>query len=155
MSAPVLALADDPAAVALRELAPLLDARYLAWQDSALCAYVGGDVWFPDKGEPTGAAKRVCADCTVQAECLEYALDHDERFGIWGGKSERERRRIRARQIAEGTRAPSVRRCTSGKHLMTPDNIYVYSGNNTKTCRACKAERDAERRQREQMRRAA
>ena len=74
------------------------------------------------------------------------------RFGVYGGKSERERRRIRARQITEGTRAPSERRCASGRHLMTPDNIYVYPGNGAKTCRACKDDRKAERR--DQMRRA-
>ena len=42
-------------------------------------------------------AKRICAQCTVKSECLEYALKNDERFGIWGGLSERERRRLRKR----------------------------------------------------------
>jgi WhiB family redox-sensing transcriptional regulator len=42
-----------------------------------------------------GEAKRICSGCEVRAECLEYALAHDERFGIWGGLSERERRRLR------------------------------------------------------------
>ena len=42
-----------------------------------------------------GAAKKVCTGCEVRAECLEYALAHDERFGIWGGLSERERRRLK------------------------------------------------------------
>jgi WhiB family redox-sensing transcriptional regulator len=42
-------------------------------------------------------AKRVCLSCEVRQECLEYALAHDERFGIWGGLSERERRRLKRR----------------------------------------------------------
>lgn len=65
-----------------------------SWQDFALCATVGGDAWFPEKGKGAKAAKAVCRQCFVRAECLEYALDHDERWGIWGAKSERERRDI-------------------------------------------------------------
>ena len=53
---------------------------------------------FPEKGGSTRDAKRVCTGCTVRAECLEFALANDERFGIWGGLSERERRRLRLQQ---------------------------------------------------------
>ena len=49
----------------------------------------------PEKGGSTREAKKVCRGCEVRAECLEYALEHDERFGIWGGLSERERRRLK------------------------------------------------------------
>jgi hypothetical protein len=65
------------------------------WMGDAACAEIGGDEWFPDKGGSTREAKRICARCPVRAECLDYALAHDERFGIWGGVSERERRRIK------------------------------------------------------------
>lgn len=65
------------------------------WRDSALCASVGGNVFFPEKGEPTRPAKSVCRRCPVTAECLAYALDIDARHGVWGGLSERERRRLR------------------------------------------------------------
>jgi WhiB family transcriptional regulator, redox-sensing transcriptional regulator len=65
------------------------------WQDDALCAQTDPEAFFPEKGGSTRAAKRVCRACTVTAECLEYALEHDERFGIWGGFSERERRRLK------------------------------------------------------------
>jgi WhiB family redox-sensing transcriptional regulator len=41
----------------------------------------------------------VCRSCDVRAECLEYALEHDERFGIWGGMSERERRRLKREAV--------------------------------------------------------
>ena len=65
------------------------------WQDRALCAQTDPEAFFPEKGGSTREAKRVCRNCEVRAECLEYALDHDERFGIWGGMSERERRRLK------------------------------------------------------------
>ena len=55
-----------------------------SWQDRALCAQTDPEAFFPEKG-----------GCEVKAECLEYALANDERFGIWGGLSERERRRIK------------------------------------------------------------
>jgi len=67
----------------------------LAWQDRALCAQTDPEAFFPEKGGSTREAKRVCRGCEVRAECLEYALEHDERFGIWGGMSERERRRLK------------------------------------------------------------
>jgi WhiB family transcriptional regulator, redox-sensing transcriptional regulator len=71
------------------------DARGLAWQDRALCAQTDPEAFFPEKGGSTREAKKVCRACEVRPECLEYALEHDERFGIWGGLSERERRRLK------------------------------------------------------------
>jgi WhiB family transcriptional regulator, redox-sensing transcriptional regulator len=71
------------------------DAGELSWQDRALCAQTDPEAFFPEKGGSTREAKRVCRSCEVRAECLEYALENDERFGIWGGLSERERRRLK------------------------------------------------------------
>jgi WhiB family redox-sensing transcriptional regulator len=65
------------------------------WQDRALCAETDPESFFPEKGGSTREAKRICSGCEVRAECLEYALAHDERFGIWGGLSERERRKLK------------------------------------------------------------
>jgi WhiB family redox-sensing transcriptional regulator len=65
------------------------------WQERALCAQTDPEAFFPEKGGSTREAKRICMGCEVRAECLEYALAHDERFGIWGGLSERERRRLK------------------------------------------------------------
>jgi WhiB family redox-sensing transcriptional regulator len=65
------------------------------WQERALCAQTDPEAFFPEKGGSTREAKRICSGCEVRAECLDYALAHDERFGIWGGLSERERRRLR------------------------------------------------------------
>ena len=67
----------------------------LFWQERALCAQTDPEAFFPEKGGSTREAKKVCVSCDVRAECLEYALAHDERFGIWGGLSERERRRLK------------------------------------------------------------
>lgn len=74
-----------------------IDGDPLAWQEDALCAQTDPEAFFPEKGGSTRDAKRICGQCTVRAECLEYALKNDERFGIWGGLSERERRRLRRR----------------------------------------------------------
>jgi WhiB family redox-sensing transcriptional regulator len=67
------------------------------WYELAACRGRDADCFFPEKGGSTRAAKRICQTCVVQAECLEYALANDERFGIWGGMSERERRRLKKR----------------------------------------------------------
>lgn len=69
----------------------------LAWQADALCAQTDPEAFFPEKGGSTREAKKICQQCEVSAQCLEYALQNDERFGIWGGLSERERRRLRRR----------------------------------------------------------
>lgn len=66
----------------------------LSWQDASLCAQADPEAFFPEKGRSTRAAKAVCARCPVRRPCLEYALGHGERFGIWGGLSERQRRRL-------------------------------------------------------------
>jgi WhiB family redox-sensing transcriptional regulator len=77
-------------------VAPIND-REPEWGDFALCAETDPEAFFPEKGGSTRNAKMVCARCPVRRDCLETALDRDERFGIWGGLSERERRRLRRR----------------------------------------------------------
>lgn len=71
----------------------------LTWQERSLCAQTDPEAFFPEKGGSTREAKKVCVGCDVRSECLEYALDKDERFGIWGGLSERERRKLRKRAV--------------------------------------------------------
>ena len=75
------------------------DAEDLGWQDRALCAQTDPEAFFPEKGGSTREAKKVCRGCEVRAECLEFALENDERFGIWGGMSERERRRLKREAV--------------------------------------------------------
>ena len=64
------------------------------WRSSAVCAQTDPRLFFPGKGGGVNPAKRVCRGCPVQAECLEFGLH--ERYGVWGGLSERERRRVAA-----------------------------------------------------------
>jgi WhiB family redox-sensing transcriptional regulator len=71
----------------------------LEWQERALCAQTDPEAFFPEKGGSTREAKRVCMSCEVRVQCLDYALENDERFGIWGGLSERERRRVKKRAV--------------------------------------------------------
>lgn len=80
----------------LMGLAALL-AEHADWQERALCAQTDPEAFFPEKGGSTREAKQVCLGCEVKAECLEYALARQERFGVWGGLSERERRRLQSR----------------------------------------------------------
>ena len=75
------------------------DAEENGWQERALCAQTDPEAFFPEKGGSTREAKRVCLTCDVRGECLEYALQNDERFGIWGGLSERERRKLKKRAV--------------------------------------------------------
>lgn len=70
----------------------------LAWQGQGVCAQTDPETFFPDKGGSTAAAKRMCIRCDVKDVCLEYALATDQRHGVWGGMSERERRRLKAAQ---------------------------------------------------------
>lgn len=70
------------------------------WWDYALCAEVGGDLFFPERGGSGTKAKRICARCEVTQECGRWALDNDIRIGVWGGMSERERRKIRRAERA-------------------------------------------------------
>ena len=64
------------------------------WQARGACK---GKInhFFPSRGESVAHAKKICAECPVQGECLEYALENSELFGVWGGMSERQRQRIR------------------------------------------------------------
>lgn len=71
------------------------------WHDQANCLGVDPDLFFPERGASTREAKEVCRGCVVRVDCLEFALQNGEKFGIWGGLSERERRRIRRQRVQE------------------------------------------------------
>ena len=82
--------------------APVVVARDLLgtppeWQERGLCSQTDPEAFFPEKGGSTREAKKICAGCEVRPECLAYALANGERYGIWGGMSERERRRLARR----------------------------------------------------------
>lgn len=67
----------------------------LSWQAKARCLEVDPEIFFPERGGSSKAARSVCGQCEVRVECLRYALRNREQFGIWGGTSERERRKLR------------------------------------------------------------
>jgi len=69
--------------------------RGFAWHDSASCRGADPDLFFPKRGASTRPAKDICLECPVQVKCLDHAVDPGEKFGIWGGTSEKERRKIR------------------------------------------------------------
>jgi WhiB family redox-sensing transcriptional regulator len=81
------------APAAPRNLLPLVPD--LSWQENALCAQAGPEFFFPAPGSSTREAKQLCGACEGRVACLEYALAHDERFGVWGGLSEKERIRLK------------------------------------------------------------
>jgi WhiB family redox-sensing transcriptional regulator len=64
------------------------------WMLDALCAQTDPEIFFPEKGGSSRAAKSVCARCDVREQCLRYALEHDEKLGIYGGLAPRERRAL-------------------------------------------------------------
>lgn len=76
------------------------------WYSQALCPETDPDAFYPEKGGSTAEAKKVCRGCPVRTQCLQWALDNDERFGVWGGLSDRERRRLKR----SGDRQPQPRR---------------------------------------------
>ena len=78
------------------------------WQRYANCMGVDPELFFPERGASTREAKEVCRGCVVRVDCLEFAIANGEKFGIWGGMSERERRRVRrARVLAQTGHAAS------------------------------------------------
>jgi len=83
----------------------LIGGPHQTWQRKANCMGVDPDLFFPERGSSTREAKEVCRGCVVREECLEYAVTYGEKFGIWGGLSERERRKIRRRRTLEAKAA--------------------------------------------------
>lgn len=69
------------------------------WMEAALCSQTDPELFFPELGASTRDAKAICAQCPVLARCRAYALEHRER-GVWGGTSDQDRARLRARARA-------------------------------------------------------
>ena len=73
-----------------------------SWMDQAACRGVDPGLFFPERGARAAfdRIRAICETCPVQVECLEYALEINTQHGFWGGKSERERRRMRRERKA-------------------------------------------------------
>lgn len=77
------------------------------WHEQGLCQQVDPELFYPEKGagpNKVRQAKQVCAACPVKPECRQWAIANDEVYGVWGGTSETERRRIRERERARKVR---------------------------------------------------
>lgn len=68
--------------------------KNLVWRQRAACRGDDPDIFYPVSEEDAEEAKSICGACPVREACLEYALGHRERDGVWGGATERERRRM-------------------------------------------------------------
>jgi len=80
------------------------------WMTQGNCRTSPPDVFFPSDGVGVEVARRLCADCPVKEPCLEYALRNHIEHGVWGGASERERRRIARRRRLEAAASVSTSR---------------------------------------------
>jgi WhiB family transcriptional regulator, redox-sensing transcriptional regulator len=77
------------------------------WMRKGRCRDISPSVFFPSDGVGVEVARAICADCPVKAPCLEYALENKIDHGVWGGASERERRRIARRRRLEAAAVKS------------------------------------------------
>ena len=66
------------------------------WQDRAACFGIEPNVFFPVSEEEAGPALTYCGICKIREECLAWALKNGERYGVWGGTTEQQRRRIQS-----------------------------------------------------------
>jgi WhiB family redox-sensing transcriptional regulator len=87
----------DPQMLAWNQTSPKLALAQVAdpWRTDAACNGMNPDLFFPELGEDARPAKEVCRGCPVRERCLEYAMANRETHGVWGGRSEKERRRLR------------------------------------------------------------
>ena len=91
---------DDDADKKRRTLRPLVTRLWeprtkMKWLDDAACAGMDPGVFFPDNHHEYGPAVKVCGDCRVTQECLDFALSNDEGDGVWGGLTPQDRRLVR------------------------------------------------------------
>ena len=80
--------------MAWRPPSPGSNTRDCDWREDALCAQADPEAFFPEGGARNKSVKAICERCPVRERCLQWALDHHPVDGIWGGMSERERRRL-------------------------------------------------------------
>lgn len=80
----------------------------MSWRDSALCAQVDPEIWFPERGESNRAALAICRACPVRQECLQNALAFGDEYGVWGGTTSHDRRAM----PKSPRRGPNVRRAS-------------------------------------------
>lgn len=104
------------------------------WMRDGNCHHMDTNVFFPGRGANAAnrAAKAICVGCPVRETCLDYALDNGIQHGIWGGKSERERRAMRNGPRRYGLAIQNVARCG------TPSGYEKHRREHTLICAACR-----------------
>lgn len=85
-----------------KELAELIASYGADWKNEGVCADMDPNIWFPEHGQNTLRARKICSECPVRAHCLEFAVMTNQKYGVWGGASEDEREVIRKKLRAEG-----------------------------------------------------
>lgn len=110
-----------------------------AWYADASCAQTDPELFFPGKGGSPKAAKRICARCPVAAQCLEYALENDEAFGVWGGTTENQRRGMRRNttHLRVVDDAPARRRRANAPECGTEAGAQAHRRRAEKPCPKC------------------
>lgn len=103
--------------------------------DGALCAQSDPDAWFPEKGHPSTTAIRICQACPLRQACLDYAVENGERYGIWGGMSERNRRKLPGYRTATDARLIDP---TPGAGCGTYAGAKAHSTRGEKACGPCR-----------------
>jgi WhiB family transcriptional regulator, redox-sensing transcriptional regulator len=93
---------------------------YRHWSDVASCRGEDPELFYPEGDQPDKEARRICLTRPVREQCLEHALKHDERFGIWGGLPAKERQQVKGR-MARGTERRPLFDATEG-HRRPPGN---------------------------------
>lgn len=135
---------------------PTLVARSEDWTTLAACKGMPADLFFTERGKSTAEAKAVCAGCPVREQCLDYAMANTERFGVWGGLSEHERRRLRAHQRRDGEPAPPKLRHALTRVALsgTESGFNRHRREGTPICDPCREARNFAERYRQAIRRA-
>lgn len=118
------------------------------WTEDALCAQIGGDEWFPEIGDGAAAAKRICNMCPVKQKCLDYAIERRERYGVWGGMGERERRKIERGNYVGPQPLDPLKCGTSAQYK-------AHHRRGETPCEACKRANNLDYQERRRRRRAA
>lgn len=127
------------------------------WYHSAACTGMDTEVFFDDSAAGLAAARRVCAGCPVRQECLSDGARLEDAWGVWGGRSRRQRRSVGVRP-----RRPSLRplagmckanaektRCKEG-HPFDSENTAFYRG--SRICVTCHLDRNLRARKTEHSR---
>jgi len=93
------------------------------WMDRGACRGAPIDTFFPARGEDVATVKELCATCTVRNDCLRYALDNHEEYGVWGGCSERERRLIWSQMAAGANQDAAIATVKRRTRKPRPDRL--------------------------------